>query len=243
LDTATRVTARRSAGGQGGGDAGSDRGETSDMGAALHDVSEMEALSRTAARLRPWLVRGKPHAEPAVLHRSRPGADPEAVAERLPAGAAVVFRAFGAADAASAGRRLREITNGAACCCWSGRDAALAEAVGADGLHMPERLAADLPRLRAEHPDWLITVAAHDQAAVKAGAAAPEPTRPGGLAGLPQPQPLGGRAAGRGRLEGPSKRWNGRRSTPWAACARTRLRAAADTGIVGIAAVEALAPD
>ena len=50
-----------------------------------------------------------------------------------------------------------------------GADAQLAEAVGAEGLHMPERLAGAIPDLRLTRPNWLMTVAAHDREALAAG--------------------------------------------------------------------------
>jgi len=129
----------------------------------------MEALSRTAAGLRPWLVRGKPL--PNLLFFTDPvrTPDPERVAEHLPTGAAVVFRAFGAADAVERGSRLREVTRRRGLLLLVGADETLARSVEADGLHLPERLAAELPRLRAAHPDWLLTIAAHDEAAAKLG--------------------------------------------------------------------------
>jgi thiamine-phosphate pyrophosphorylase len=138
------------------------------MGAALHDVSELEVLSSAAAAFPPRTARGK--IMPNLLFFTDPArvANPEAVAERLPAGAGIVFRAFGASDAVEQGRRLRAIANARGLLLLVGAHAALAEGIGADGLHMPERLAADIPRLRAEHTRYLITVAAHDQTAVKA---------------------------------------------------------------------------
>ncbi len=198
----------------------------------------MEALSRTAARLRPWLVRGKPL--PNLLFFTDPvrTPDPERVAERLPAGAAVVFRAFGAPDAAGRGLRLREITRRRGLLLLVGADEALALAVEADGLHLPERLAANLPTLSGAHPDWLITIAAHDQAAAKAGAAA-------GADALvvspvfPSASPSAGRPLG---VEG-LKRIVEAVETPIYALGGMRsdtVAQLADTGIVGIAAVEAL---
>jgi thiamine-phosphate pyrophosphorylase len=101
-------------------------------------------------------ARNRP-AVPAFLHRSRPDvADPEAVAERLPRGAGVVFRAFGAADAGP-GLRLRAIADARGLILLVGADIALAEAIGADGVHLPERLRDAAPALRAaagtaDHP-------------------------------------------------------------------------------------------
>jgi thiamine-phosphate pyrophosphorylase len=133
----------------------------------LH-VSELEVLSSAAAAFPPRTARGR--ILPNLLFFTDPARvpDPEAVAQRLPAGAGIVFRAFGASDAVEQGRRLRAIANERGLLLLVGAHAALAEGIGADGLHMPERLAADIPRLRAEHTRYLITVAAHDLNAVKA---------------------------------------------------------------------------
>ena len=198
----------------------------------------MEALSRTAARLRPWPVRGKPL--PNLLFFTDPERtpDPEGVAERLPAAAAVVFRAFGAPDAAARGWRLREITRRRGLSLLVGADAALARAVEADGLHLPERLASTLPRLRQTHPDWLVTIAAHGLEAARAGAVA-------GADALvvspvfPSRSPSAGAPLG---VEG-LKRIVEAMETPVYALGGVRADTVAqllDTGIVGIAAVEAL---
>ncbi|CAN5469630.1 thiamine phosphate synthase [soil metagenome] len=132
-------------------------------------MDEMELLSRTAGRLRPCLVRGKP--VPRLLFFTDPlrTLDPERVAERLPAGSAVVFRAFGAPDAEARGRRLREITRRRDLLLLLGADADLAERLDADGVHLPERMAADLPALRAGHPGWWLTLAAHGEQAARKG--------------------------------------------------------------------------
>ena len=97
--------------------------------------------------------------------------DPEAVAERLPRGAGVVFRAFGAADAVARGLRLRAIANRRGLVLLVGADEALTQAIGTDGVHLPERARASAPLLRAKRPDWLITIAAHDLPAVTAASA------------------------------------------------------------------------
>jgi thiamine-phosphate pyrophosphorylase len=39
--------------------------------------------------------------------------------------------------------------------------------IDADGVHLPERLAAALPRLRARHPHWRVTAAAHSRLAAR----------------------------------------------------------------------------
>lgn len=138
------------------------------MGAALRETSELEVLSRAAARLPPRTARGL--TLPPLLFFTDPDRvpRPETVVERLPRGAGVIYRAFGAVDAVERGRRLREIVEAKGLMLLVGAHPGLAEGVGAHGLHMPERLAAEIPRLRAEHPRWLITAAAHDLAAVAA---------------------------------------------------------------------------
>lgn len=86
---------------------------------------------------------------------------PWETAARLPVGSGVVFRHFGRAEARETALRLREATRGRAGLLLIGLDAALAEAVGADGVHLPERAldqAAELARLR---PDWIVTGATH----------------------------------------------------------------------------------
>jgi thiamine-phosphate pyrophosphorylase len=87
--------------------------------------------------------------------------DPEAVLRRLPRGAGVVFRAFGAADAAAQGTRLRRIAWRRGLTLLAGADPALAAAIRADGVHLPERGAARATRLRRMRPGWIVTVAAH----------------------------------------------------------------------------------
>ena len=88
-------------------------------------------------------------------------AAPWTVAARLPVGAAVVYRHFGAADREATARRLREITAHRRVRLLIGLDADLAEQVGADGLHLPERARGLAAEIRARHPQWTITAAAH----------------------------------------------------------------------------------
>ncbi|HEX3366292.1 thiamine phosphate synthase [Phenylobacterium sp.] len=93
--------------------------------------------------------------------------EPEAMARRLPRGAAVVFRAFGALDAESRGRRLKAIARARGLILLIGADADLAQRLGADGVHLPERLAHRARRLKAAHPRWIVTAAAHSPAAAR----------------------------------------------------------------------------
>jgi thiamine-phosphate pyrophosphorylase len=87
---------------------------------------------------------------------------------RLPAGAAVVYRAFGSKDAEAEGRALRQLARARRLVFLVGADAELATRLGADGVHLPERLMHLAPRLRQAHPNWLITTAAHAPRAIAA---------------------------------------------------------------------------
>lgn len=184
-------------------------------------------------------MRGKPL--PNLLFFTDPDRtpDPERVAERLPPGAAVVFRAFGAPDAKARGLALREITRRRGLPLLIGADEDLAAAIEADGLHLPERLGAEPPAIRARRPDWLITLAVHDAAAAARGEAA-------GADALvvspifPSASPSAGAPLGVDGL----KRIVAIVETPIYALGGVRAATAVgllDSGIVGIAAVEALA--
>ena len=98
--------------------------------------------------------------------------DPVAVIERLPAGAAVVYRAFGAADAQAVARSLRSATRRRGVLLLVGRDEALAAAVGADGLHLPESRLHLGPAIRRRRPGWILTGAAHGASGLRRAAEA-----------------------------------------------------------------------
>lgn len=98
--------------------------------------------------------------------------DVAAVTARLPAGWGVLYRAFGAADAPATAATLRRLTAERGLTLLIGADEALAEACGADGLHLPERAIEATAGLRARHPGWILTAAAHDQGATAAAQAA-----------------------------------------------------------------------
>jgi thiamine-phosphate pyrophosphorylase len=116
---------------------------------------------------------GRPPADlPPLLFFTDPGRTPRPweTAARLPPGSGVVYRAFGAADAYDTALRLREATARRGVRLLIGLDAELAETVGADGVHLPERALGQAPALAAAWPDWRITGATHTAEAL-AGAA------------------------------------------------------------------------
>ena len=108
-----------------------------------------------------WLV-----TDPARL------ADPLEAASRLPRGAGVIYRAFGAADALNTARALRTLTRRRCLTLLIGADEALAAASDADGVHLPERLTARARPIRARHPRWIVTCAAHSRLALRRAQAA-----------------------------------------------------------------------
>lgn len=98
--------------------------------------------------------------------------DPATVAARLPAGAGVIFRGFGAADAEATAQTLAAACRARGVLLLIGQDAALAQACGADGVHLPERALDQGPELRRLHPAWRLTGAAHGADALARAAAA-----------------------------------------------------------------------
>ncbi|HEX8471612.1 MAG TPA: thiamine phosphate synthase [Brevundimonas sp.] len=115
-----------------------------------------EGLARAAHRV-------SARALPPLLFFTDPERTPEPwrTAERLPEGAGVVYRHFGATDAGATARRLKDITVERGLILLIGLDADLAEAVQADGVHLPERALDQATSLRARRPDWILTGAAH----------------------------------------------------------------------------------
>ncbi len=89
---------------------------------------------------------------------------PWETAARLPVGAGVVFRHFGRKDARETALRLREATRSRDGLLLIGLDADLAEAVEADGVHLPERALDQAAGISAARPDWRVTGAVHARA-------------------------------------------------------------------------------
>ena len=95
--------------------------------------------------------------------------DLQALATALPEGSGLVYRHFGTDDALEQAHRLRRLTRDAGALLLIGADHRLADAVDADGLHLPERLAHRLPRILSRRPAWYVTAAAHSPAAGRRG--------------------------------------------------------------------------
>lgn len=122
---------------------------------------ELAKLLQAAQRLRPARPPAKPLPRLLFLTDPQRTPDPEAVLSGLPPEVGVIYRPFGAPDAVERGRRLATIARQRGLTLLAGADPDLALAIGAHGLHLPERLAYQLPALRSAHPGWILTAAAH----------------------------------------------------------------------------------
>lgn len=125
-------------------------------------------LARDAAKVSRAKAPAAPNLPP-LLFFTDPDRTPRPweTAARLPAGCGVVFRHFGRTDAFETAQRLRDSTLERGGRLLIGLDAALAEAVGADGVHLPERALNQATALATARPDWIITGAAHSRARLK----------------------------------------------------------------------------
>lgn len=125
-------------------------------------------LARDASKVSRARGRAGPDLPP-LLFFTDPGRTPRPweTAARLPAGSGVVFRYFGRADALETAQRLRAVTLDRGVRLLIGLDVALAEAVRADGVHLPERSLDQAEALIAARPDWIITGAAHSSAVLE----------------------------------------------------------------------------
>lgn len=127
-------------------------------------MSSVHALAAQAHRLN--TEAGSP-AIPSLFFFTDPDRtpDPCADARRLPRGAAIVYRHFGAADRAATARNLASIARARGLSLLIAADAELAQRVGADGVHWPEGVT-------AQRGPGLMTMSAHGAAGLARAAAA-----------------------------------------------------------------------
>jgi thiamine-phosphate pyrophosphorylase len=198
-------------------------------------LSGVSQLGRHARKLGPR--RGGRKALPSLLFFTDPvrTPDPAAIAARLPRGAGVVFRAFGAPDAVETGRTLARICRRRGLMLLVGADPRLARRLHADGLHLPERLSSKARRHRGR---FHVTVAAHSlPAALRAQRAGAEAVVVSPV--FPSRSPSAGRPIGLRRLAALARRVR----LPVYALGGVNTgnaRRLTATGIVGIAAIEGL---
>ncbi len=93
-------------------------------------------------------------------------ADPLAALGCLRAGDAVLFRHYDAPNRAALARTLAKACRSGRVRLIVGGDAALAHAVGAQGVHFPQDMVARAAAIRRDRHDFLVTAAAHDWVAV-----------------------------------------------------------------------------
>jgi len=98
--------------------------------------------------------------------------DPIAAACALPKGSAIVVRHVRASARAELAAALAPIARDRGLRLLVANDAALADRLGADGLHLSEAHAREAAHWRARRPHWLVTAAAHSANAVATAAAA-----------------------------------------------------------------------
>ncbi len=101
-------------------------------------------------------------------------ADPVAVLASLPRGSAVILRHYGAPGREELATRLVAASKRRGVRVLVAADARLAAEIGADGLHLPEAMAARGPYVwrKWRKPGWLVTAAAHSPAALHRAKAA-----------------------------------------------------------------------
>lgn len=161
--------------------------------------------------------------------------EPEAIAARLPAGSAIVYRHFGAPDAEARARRLKAIALERGLSLLIGQDVALAARIGADGVHLPQRLAHRAQALKRAHPRWIVTSAAHSLvAARRRGADAVVIST-----AFPSKSASAGPALGPIRLAA-LVRAAGRPAYALGGVTKKTARRLLDAGLVGLAAVDGL---
>ena len=194
-----------------------------------------KALNRAAARVSPSAA-----GLPPLIFVTDPDRTPRPweIAARLPAGAAVIHRAFGRPGAEADARRLRDVTRAAGVRLLIGLDVAQAVAVGADGVHLPERALDQADEARGAGLA-LVTGAAHSPealaraAALRLDAALLSPV-------FPTASPSGGAALGPERFAA----WTRAAGLPVIALGGVHAGNAAvlaDSGVCGLAGAEGVA--
>ena len=134
----------------------------------MEDASRSEgarlwAGAQALARARLAVRGGEPSRVPPLLFLTDPERTPRPweIATRMPPGSGVIHRGFGRPEALEEARRLRAVTRERGMALLIGLDADLADAVEADGLHLPERSLSAAYPLSGRRPDWILTGAVH----------------------------------------------------------------------------------
>jgi thiamine-phosphate pyrophosphorylase len=132
-------------------------------------AEERANLAMAAARLNA----GTPHLPALILMTDEVRLpDPLAAARALPKGSAIIMRHTRDDARRKLAEQLAPIARERGLCLLIANDPALAEDVGAGGLHLSEARVGEAVQWRDGHPRWLITAAAHSEAAVAVAARA-----------------------------------------------------------------------
>jgi thiamine-phosphate pyrophosphorylase len=135
----------------------------------MAEAARLWATAQALARAADAVRGGAPSRVPPLLLFTDPERTPRPweIAARMPAGAGVVYRAFTDPDALEVARRLRAVTHEAGMTLLIGLDSDLADRVGADGLHLPERALSAAYALSGRRPGWILTGAVHSVEAAR----------------------------------------------------------------------------
>jgi thiamine-phosphate pyrophosphorylase len=137
----------------------------------LGSMNEAQAnLARHARALNTRHVRGR--ALPAIVLMTDDGRSVDwlAAVAALPAGSAVIVRHRNDKERERLARLVRPVCRARRVALLIADDASLAQRVGADGVHVPERRLTGLSGLRSRNARWLVTCSAHGAAAVRRAA-------------------------------------------------------------------------
>lgn len=92
---------------------------------------------------------------------------PEHIIEKLPEGSIVILRDYEHENRYDLGQALHYLSKSRGLRFLVAGDVALALALEADGVHLPEYLINNASSIRKQNPDYFITVAAHSEETVK----------------------------------------------------------------------------
>lgn len=92
--------------------------------------------------------------------------DPLRLAQTLAPGSGLVYRHFGAADRVETGLKLAALARERGLCLLVSADPELADQIGADGIHWPERLLNQAGSRRMRGDRRIFTASAHSPAAI-----------------------------------------------------------------------------
>ena len=128
-----------------------------------------EARAKLARKARQLNVRnGRGRGLPAIVLMTDDARDVDwaEAAKALPAGSAVVVRHRDAGQREELAWRLRAVCAPRRIKLLVADDAALAQRVRADGVHLPQRKMSKIGAMRARNRQWLVTTSAHGAASV-----------------------------------------------------------------------------